>query len=303
MSDGDSENKKINSNKYLFMTYFKQELDDEILSNHFEIIPYTKLENLFYDLEKNKVAYIENAFDIEKFYDIATAESRACGVNGSCTTVPEYSSDLFKNTEKYISHTLFYDKLSTLGNLELINIVTRCKNLCEGTGIHLDSHTLLHMYHNVKYLNFWAPTTDINLDQGSLFFIKQTGNKDFKNILKKQAFYQKLALTKAPVADFYKSSSKFLMWFPELVIKLQDIKKYELRILTKPLKKNDLIIFYNNTFHGAFDSLNYVRNSIDFRISINMKKIHMPELKNLEIEQPQTNVNSFDNQVLEKLLF
>jgi hypothetical protein len=178
------------------MTYFKNNLNYEILN-------YSEEKYLFNDLQANGVAYLKNAIDIEKFYDITTDNS---------VNVLEYNSEHFKRLNSYISTTSFYKTFTKLGNVQLINVVARYKNCSVGTDIHVDNHTLLSMLHKVKYFMFWAPFTDISLDQGCMFFLKSK-NKAFKNLLMKKSFNEKVTLAKNDVKIFYRSSDTFKKFF------------------------------------------------------------------------------------------
>jgi ectoine hydroxylase-related dioxygenase (phytanoyl-CoA dioxygenase family) len=269
------------------MTYFKKEVSE------YTILDYSTPENLVENLQKYGVAYFENGLAMDKFSDLTTQDS---------VCVLDYNDEKFVRFKNYLPETKFLEPLKTLGDCDLVNICMRYKDNTVGTDIHIDNHTLLCLYHKVNYLMFWAPMSDLSLDQGSMFFI-HSDSTALKKLLLQKSFNEKVTFSKYGVEKFYKSSEQFRIHFPQIKLDVDDIQKYNLKIYTKPLKRNDVVVFKNDIFHGAFDCFNFLRRSFEFRLSLNMKKIDMPNLKNLPVEKPQSYVNEFDNRVLEKLLF
>jgi len=251
-------------------------------------MPYTSIDNFFVDLNANGAVVIENALDINKF-------SYKCEDSGE--KYFDYNSNEFLSFRRYLKTTLIFKKLYELGTPTVFGYVTRCKKNSLGTDIHADDHTLTEKGLHIKYICFWAPLIDIQMENGMLFFFN-SDSKEFSNLLKRKSLLDKINISKNGLKEYYISSKKFANDFPQLSILNKDIEKFNGKIYSKNLKKGDLIAFKTTTYHGSFDCSNIERKSLDFRVCFNISKLNDENLKNISPEEPQSLVNVFDNQVL-----
>lgn len=251
-------------------------------------MPYTDIDNIFVDLNKNGAIVINNAIDIDKFL-------HECADKGE--KYFDYNSKEFLSLRSYLKTTKTYNKLLELGEPKIFGYVSRAKKNSFGTDIHADDHTLTEKGLHINYLCFWAPLTDLLLEEGMLFFFKSE-SKEFLNKVKRKNFLDKVTIAKNGLREYYIDSKLFEKDFPQFEILNDDINKFNGVIYSKSLKKGDLIIFKTTTYHGSFDCVNFTRKSIDFRIGFNVPSVSSEEFKNITPIEPRSLVNVFDNQVL-----
>jgi hypothetical protein len=209
----------------------------------------------------------------------------------------------FINFKNYIFHTNEFESFKKLGELDLIDYRYRSKKNKSYTNLHTDKYSLAHCMLRSNFLIFWSPINDISIDDGSLFFCIVKENTKFKQEELNVLFENKKHIYSSPyngdISIIFENYKKFEQGLGERNYNNID-KDYICTFYSKSLKKGDLVVFKKNTIHGALDCNCGVRKSIDFRVSIDLKKDDeiTKKMKNLDktkiVDNNSSTRNVFD---------
>lgn len=232
-----------------------------------ETIEYSNTDNIVDNLEKYGFGVLPNVIK----YEISIPDSH----NDSTEKIFFRNDKEFLNFKKYIFNTQEFESFKKLGELDLIDYRFRSKKNKSFTNLHTDKYSLAHCMLRSNFLIFWSPINDISIEEGSIFFCVVEENNKFKQEELSVLFENKKHIFSSPyngdVSVIFQDYKKFEEGLSERIYDDID-KNYKCTFYSRSLKKGDLVIFKKNTIHGALDCNSGIRKSIDFRVSIDLKK-------------------------------
>jgi len=228
-------------------------------------VEYTPISDAFSVLKNRGYCFLQNVIDIpfnfSNFCDLSEAKIK---------TVLEFSPLTKEHSivkEHFLKSKIFNELKKTCDHSFISDVDLRIFKNSSGTHLHKDSDIFYDSVFDYDVFVCWTPLTDTTFTTGTLAIVDNFIDEDNR----KECLLRKLALQKKYKNVLPCSTEKGDFNFvpnSKVYDKEKDIwATYGSRFFAKKLKIGDAVIFTKEVLHGALDSVEGIRASLDFRIA------------------------------------
>ena len=227
---------------------------------------YTKEENFLDEFTAKGYVFLENVVNLDYNYKERSDFSRTGNLDVIENFFPD-GPEYFKIYDSFKRSKIFHILSNNLTSLRLYNFM--CFRLYKGnecSSLHRDDDFAITYTLNTPFVICWMPLTDVSIAAGPLAIAGKTKTEYSQHDIEQGEKYIQKYLKNNNVMENIDGIRNAML--EEKDYKISTHRNFN-TLVSRNLKKGDVVVMNNDVVHGSLHNNNLVRSSIDLRLFYN----------------------------------